>query len=76
MNKKTIFTEDHRYLIEKLKQARIEKNIDQIQAAELLGKTQSYVSKVESGQRRIDVVQLKAFAKIYEKPIDYFLKEK
>ncbi len=75
MNKKTIFTEEHKYLIERLKQARTEKGIDQIQAAVLLGKTQSYVSKVESGQRRIDVIQLKEFARIYEKPIDYFLKD-
>ncbi len=42
--------------------------------AKLLGKTQSHVSKVEAGQRRIDVVALKEFVRIYKKHIDYFLK--
>ncbi|MEK7075252.1 MAG: helix-turn-helix transcriptional regulator, partial [Patescibacteria group bacterium] len=36
--------------------------------------TQSYLSKIESGQRRFDVLQLKEFAKLYKKPLDYFVK--
>ena len=34
----------------------------------------SHVSKIEAGQRRIDIVTLKEFARIYKKPMDYFLK--
>ena len=71
---KTIFTKDHKDLIEKLKKAREDASLDQAEVARLLGKTQSYVSKVEAGQRRIDIIALKEFAKIYKKPIDYFLK--
>ena len=37
--------------------------------------TQSFISKIEAGQRRIDVVQLKEFAKIYKKSLDYFIKK-
>ena len=62
-----------KYLVERLKQARKDKGLDQKQVAVLLGVSQSYVSKVESGQRRIDVVQLKQFSKIYKKNISYFL---
>jgi transcriptional regulator with XRE-family HTH domain len=51
-----------------LKEARLEAGLDQVAVAESLGKTQSYISKIESGQRRFDVLQLKAFAKLYEKP--------
>mgnify|MGYP001575071380 CR=1 FL=1 len=60
--------------VEQLKKARQEAGLDQIEVAKLLGKTQSHVSKVEAGQRRIDVVALKEFAKLYKKPLDFFIK--
>jgi transcriptional regulator with XRE-family HTH domain len=71
---KTIYSEEHRMLVEKLKKGRKEAGLDQEAVAKLLGVTQSYISKMESGQRRIDIVQLKAFARIYKKKIDYFIK--
>lgn len=71
---KTIFSKDHKYIIEQLKKARLESGLDQAEVAGLLGKTQSHISKVEAGQRRIDVVSLKEFAMIYKKPIDFFIK--
>ena len=71
---KTIYTDDHKYLVEQLKKARNQAGLEQKQVAEMLNKTQSYVSKIESGQRRIDIKQLKDFARIYKKSIDYFLK--
>jgi len=72
---KTIYTKDHKFIIEQLKKARIEAGFDQEKAAEILGKTQSFISKIEAGQRRIDVVQLKEFAKTYKKSLDYFIKK-
>ena len=69
----TIYSKDHKQLIEKLKKARIEIGLDQIEVAERLNKTQSYISKAESGQRRIDIIQLKEFAKLYKKDIHYFI---
>lgn len=71
--KKVIYSKEHKYLVERLRQARQEAGLDQKEVAKLLETTQSYVSKVESGQRRIDVIQLKEFAKIYKKTIDYFI---
>lgn len=71
---KTIYSKDHKYIVEQLKKARQKAGLDQQKVAKLIGKTQSHVSKIESGQRRIDVVQLKEFARIYKKPADYFLK--
>lgn len=73
--KKTIFTEAHKYLVERLRKARLKKGFDQKQVATLLKKTQSYISKIESGQRRIDIVQLREFSKIYNKPLSYFVKQ-
>jgi transcriptional regulator with XRE-family HTH domain len=71
---KTIYSKEHRSLVERLKKARKERGLDQMEVAELLGVSQSYVSKIEAGQRRIDIIQLKRFAKIYRKKIEYFLK--
>ena len=72
---KTIYSKDHKFLVEQLKKARIEAGLDQEKTAALLGKTQSFISKIEAGQRRIDVIQLKKFAKTYKKSLDYFIKK-
>lgn len=71
---KSIYSKDHKYIVEQLKKARQEAGLEQEQVAKMLKKTQSYLSKIESGQRRIEVIQLKEFAKIYKKSLDYFLK--
>ena len=72
---KVIFTTEHKLIVFKLKQARLDANLDQNQVAKEMGKTQSYISKIETGQRRVDVVQLREFAQIYKKNITYFLKQ-
>lgn len=71
---KTIYSKEHKYIVERLKKARREAGLSQNEAAKLLRRTQSYISKIESGQRKIDVVQLKEFAKIYRKSLTYFIK--
>jgi len=71
---KTIFSEGHKFLVAKLIQAREERGLKQADVAKLLGRTQSYVSKIEAGQRRIDIIQLKEFAKIYKKNLNFFIK--
>lgn len=71
---KTIYSKDHEFLVEQLKKGRKEAGLDQADVAKLLGTTQSYVSKIESGQRRIDVFQLRKFARIYKKDLSFFIK--
>ena len=71
----SIYSNDHKFTVNQLKKARLESGLDQKAVAELIGKTQSYISKIESGQRKIDIVQLKQFASIYKKPVKYFIKE-
>ncbi len=70
---KAIYSKDHKYIVEQLKKARKEASLEQAEVAKLLGKTQSHISKVEAGQRRIDIVQLKEFARIYKKDINFFI---
>lgn len=71
---RAIYSDEHKIIVKHLKRARTEAGLSQIEAAKKLSKTQSYLSKIESGQRRFDVLQLKEFAKIYNKPLDYFIK--
>ena len=69
---KTIYSQEHKILVKKLIKAREDANLRQEDVAKLLGKTQSFISKLESGQRRIDLVQIKEFANIYKKPVSFF----
>jgi hypothetical protein len=39
-----------------------------------LRKPQSFVSRCESGERRVDVVELKAFAQLYRRDLDFFVR--
>ncbi len=71
---KTIYLKKYRNLVSKLKSAHLEASFTQGQVAKKLKKTQSYISKVESGEQRIDVIELKMFADLYKKALNYFLK--
>ncbi len=71
---KAIYSEEYKRLTKRLKKARLKAKLNQLSVAKNLGKNQSYISKVESGQLRIDAIQLKEFAKLYKKSIEYFLK--
>ncbi len=70
---RSIHSDDYKMIIKRLKEARLEVGLSQQDVADKLDKPQSYVSKIESGERRLDVAEMKAFAKIYKKPLDYFV---
>ncbi len=46
----------------------------QTQVASALKRPQSWVSKSERGERRVDVVELAELAKLYGKELDYFVR--
>jgi transcriptional regulator with XRE-family HTH domain len=71
--KKSIYTREHRRLLRRLRGARKEAGLSQADVARALGCAQALVSKVETGQRRLDVVELIRFAKLYGKPLSYFV---
>lgn len=68
-----IYSEDQAYIVERLKKARKEIGLNQDQVANKLRLTQSFISKIESGQVRISVLQLKKFSELYGKGVDYFI---
>ena len=71
---KSIHTKQYAYFVERLRKAREEAGLTQVQVAKKLKRPQSHVSNVESGQQRVDVVELQTFAKMYNKDINYFIK--
>ena len=60
-------------VLSRVKQARIEAGMSQEYVAEALGKYASYISKIEHGDRKIDVIELVELAQLYGKPLKYFL---
>lgn len=64
----------YRAFLRLLKQARLDAGLTQVEVSQALGRPQSFVSKCESGERRVDVVELGEFAKLYRKPVTFFLR--
>ena len=67
------YTARYRAFLKQLRAAREAAGLTQVDVANQLGRPQSFVSKCESGERRVDVVELDEFAKLYRKPITYFM---
>ena len=59
---KSIYTEELRILVGLLRQLREEAGLRQVELAERLNRHQSFVSKYEAGQRRLDLIELRAVA--------------
>ena len=70
---KTIYRKEYDTLIQKLIDTRKECNLTQQQVGDKLGWRQDYISKLESKQRRIDIIELSDLAKIYKKDIHFFI---
>jgi transcriptional regulator with XRE-family HTH domain len=68
------YLEEWEYLGERLRKARVEAGLSQYEVAKIIDRTQSYVSKLEKGYVRIDIVQLKEFGDLYRRGVDFFLK--
>jgi transcriptional regulator with XRE-family HTH domain len=56
----------------RLVQARREAGLTQVEVAKRLGRPNSFVSKCELGERRVDVVELQQLAQIYRKDLSFF----
>ncbi|MCH7828542.1 helix-turn-helix transcriptional regulator [Patescibacteria group bacterium] len=60
-------------MIKRLKEARLRVRLTQVEVAQKLKKPQSYISKTENGERRIDATELASLAKVYKKDVNFFL---
>lgn len=59
---KTIFGGEHRHLVDVLVDARKASGLTQAELAAKLGKDQTFVSIIERGQRRVDVLEFIAIS--------------
>lgn len=63
---KSIYSSEYDGFLVLLRKARQDAGLTQAQAAMKLKRPQSFVSKCESGERRVDVVEFVAFCAAYE----------
>jgi len=68
-------TQSRRYreFLARLRKAREESGLTQVQAAARLKKPQSFISRCETGERRVDVLEFEDFVKLYGKGVVHFL---
>ncbi|WP_167880172.1 helix-turn-helix domain-containing protein [Leptospira fletcheri] len=69
---KTIYSDEYRRIIDKVRQARLTAELTQEEVAQALEIKQSLVSKIESCQRRLDVLELLELSRFLGKPVEYF----
>lgn len=56
-----------------LRQVRLDANLTQSQLADKISQTQSYVSKYENGEQRLDLIELEAVCKAVGVPLTNFV---
>ncbi len=59
------FPDEYREMLRLLRRAREGAGLTQVEVARTLGRHQSFVSKIESGERRIDPIELLRLANLY-----------
>jgi transcriptional regulator with XRE-family HTH domain len=70
---KSLRSREHRVLLAVLKETRAEAGLTQREFADLLGWSKTKYANVESGERRLDVVEFKHIARVLKlDPVELF----
>ncbi len=72
---KSIHRKEYRELLDALAKARKDKGMTQQQLAKKLKRPQSYISKFENGERRLDIIELLEICKSLNIELSKILKE-
>jgi transcriptional regulator with XRE-family HTH domain len=62
---KSIHSARYAVFLKTLREAREQAGLTQVQLARKIGETQTFVSKCERGERRVDVIELRAFCQAF-----------
>lgn len=63
---KTLHSAGHDRFIDLIRAAREKAVLTQVQAAKVLGVRQSFISDIERGERRMDVIEFLHFCRVYK----------
>ena len=72
---KSIHLAEYRMVINKLRTIREERGIKQDELASKLGVNQTIVSKIETCERRLDIIELRSICKVLDISLIDFIKE-
>lgn len=71
---KAIYRREHEIFLQVLKLMRVESGMTQAQCSAALGRPQSFMSDVERGVRRLDIVQLRDLCLVLKTDLSSFSK--
>ena len=72
---KSIHREEYEELIGLLREWRVRSGVKQIDISSALGRSQSFISDVERGERRLDVVELRDFCQLIGTDLVSFVRQ-
>jgi transcriptional regulator with XRE-family HTH domain len=72
--KKSVYTHEYRILLETLRETRQSAGVTQVELAKRLRQTQSFVSKIETGGARLDLVQLRTICHVLGTTLPAFVR--
>ncbi|EQC0996279.1 helix-turn-helix domain-containing protein [Pseudomonas aeruginosa] len=61
---KAIYRPEYEVFLDILKRRRIEAGLTQVECSKALGRPQSFMSDVERGSRRLDIIQIRDLCKV------------
>ena len=70
----SLYKKENELLTKMMREMRIAAGLTQAECANALGKPQSFVSKVEGGSQRIDLIQLREYCLVCGTPLTSFVK--
>ena len=70
----SLHTKAYETFLRRLRAAREAAGMTQLEAGRQLDRAQAYIQKCESGERRVDAVELARLAKLYGRPVTWFLR--
>ena len=72
---KTVFSRINDDLVKVMREARQKAGLTQVEAAKKLGCRQTFISKIECGERRVDVVEFVVMMRAYDADVSHALKK-